>query len=166
MSLLSWRGTFVGLSIPVFLLGAVMWWLLGRHTGSPAATKQARGVDTGNANRAAPLGGHLSDRYGQTRIMVLVGIAVMFTKMPTAESYIAHSVPPRLRATVLGIYFFSGTEMSALLTPVIGKMVDSFGFRAAYLTIGAGMIIAATTCTMLFAWFKRRSEKPIEESVE
>ena len=83
---------------------------------------------------AAPLGGHISDRVGQSKTMMVVGIAfgpviiglflaptlavasvvmfifgvLMFVRMPTAESYIAHAVPVRKRSTVLGIYFFSG----------------------------------------------------------
>ena len=241
VSLVGWRGTFVGLSIPVFALGLIMWRPMRRHTETPsmgsadakAVKEETAGVErrrslphivvflvlTGTMGAivastvtflpllmadymghrselasallaiiysagffAAPLGGHISDRFGQTRVMILTGALIgpvvalfvfvpnlfllcltlllfgilMFTKMPTAEAYIAHAVPARMRATVLGIYFFSGTEVSALLTPAIGRLIDAFGFRTAFLAVACGMMCVAAVCTILFSVIKKR----------
>jgi MFS family permease len=240
VSLLGWRGTFVGLSVPVSLLGLLLWRLLRRHTQmspekpdgvrikdtTPSDTERRRSVPhivvflvlSGAMGAvvastvtflpllmvdhmgfrselasallaiiysagffAAPLGGHLSDRFGQTRVMIITGAMIgpvvalfaivpnlisvcvvllvfgilMFTKMPTAEAYIAHAVPAKMRATVLGIYFFSGTEVSALLTPAIGSLIDAFGFKVGFLVVAGGMVCVAAVCTALFGVIRR-----------
>jgi MFS family permease len=84
---------------------------------------------------------------------------LMFTKMPTAEAYIAHAVPREIRATVLGIYFFTGTEVSALLTPAIGKLIDTSGFRIAFLIVCAAMSAVAVASTVVLAALVKRSRE-------
>jgi MFS family permease len=130
---------------------------------------------------AAPLGGHISDLFGRRRVMIALGIAtgpaiaalliapypvafaalmlgigvLMFTKMPTAEAHIASEVPLRMRSTVLGIYFFSGMEGSALLTPFLGSIIDQHGFHTAFIGTAVVMAFVAVTCAVGLYLLKR-----------
>ena len=240
VSLVGWRGSFVSLSIPVFALGVMLFFLLRKHTlaGSGEAGSEENGrqdgagreagkpighiitflvftgltgamvsstisfiplllIDRFEANSqlasallaiiyssgfwAAPLGGHISDRIGQSKTMVVVGILIgpviiglvlspglvvaciamfffgvlMFVRMPTAESYVAHAVPIRMRSTVLGIYFFSGQEGAALLTPILGAVIDARGFSTGFIAIGICMLGVALICSVLLKRFDR-----------
>ncbi|NBF39434.1 MAG: MFS transporter, partial [Spirochaetes bacterium] len=120
---------------------------------------------------AAPLGGWFSDVFGRVPVMVAVGIllapllalipvtpfpalmfvlllaigTLMFARMPTAEAHIAAEISERRRSTVLGIYYFSGMEGSAVLTPILGSAIDRWGFGAALPGLGvllAGVVLA------------------------
>jgi len=65
--------------------------------------------------------------------------------MPTAEAHIAAEISERRRSTVLGIYYFSGMEGSAVLTPILGSAIDRWGFGAALPGLGvllAGVVLA------------------------
>ncbi len=129
----------------------------------------------------APLGGYLSDVIGRVRVMVIIGLAagplmaliifapfavplalllfsigiLMFSKMPTAEAHIAAVAPERLRATVLGIYFFSGMEGSAVLTPLLGAAIDRWGFNTGLIGIGALMLCIASICSVVLYALRR-----------
>jgi len=129
---------------------------------------------------AAPLGGYLSDRLGGVPVLIvgsflaipliyLLGvastvpalIAVMFaigivsnTRMPTSESYIVGHIPDRRRSTILGIYFFAGAEISGLLTPVVGYLIDRFGFYYSFNIVSATMAAITLACSVLL-WSNR-----------
>lgn len=121
---------------------------------------------------AAPLGGWLSDVFGRVPVMIGVGAllapllalipvtpfpalmfllllaigTLMFTRMPTAEAHIAAEISERHRSTVLGIYFFSGMEGSAVLTPLLGSAIDRWGFGAAFPGLGVVLAGAVLVC--------------------
>ena len=129
---------------------------------------------------AAPVGGYLSDRFGSitvllvvsfltipciyllgmasnttTLIVIMVAIGSVSTmRMPTSESYITGNTPKRRRATILGLYFFAGTEASGLLTPVIGSLIDRVGFHSTFTIASAVMGIVVVVCS-LFLWRNR-----------
>ena len=131
---------------------------------------------------AAPLGGLLSDRLGPTRVMmglalitgplflvtpwipfgVLFGVllllfgAIVYVKMPTAEMFIAASVPERLRGTILGVYFFSSVEGSALLTPLLGAMIDRWGFERSLGITGWAVLVITASVVAFFLATKRQ----------
>ena len=130
---------------------------------------------------AAPLGGWLSDTIGRVRVMVIIGLLagpvlaliilapfpfgmaalllllgmVMFTKMPTAEAHIASEVTEKHRTTVLGIYFFSGMEGSALLTPLLGAVIDRWGFNVGLLSMAGGLLSIVLVCAVALFWLRR-----------
>ncbi|MFW5717360.1 MAG: MFS transporter [Spirochaetota bacterium] len=134
---------------------------------------------------AAPLGGWLSDVLGRTRVMTIIGLltapvialvvvapfpialgflllgmgVLLFTKMPTAEAHIASEVSERYRTTVLGIYFFSGMEGSAILTPMLGAAIDRWGFRTGFLSLAAVMAAIAIVCGAGLVAIKRTGAK-------
>jgi MFS family permease len=131
---------------------------------------------------AAPLGGWLSDVFGRTRVMIVTGLLtapalalivvtpfplgmgmlllvigiLMFTKMPTAEAHIASEVSEKHRTTVLGIYFFSGMEGSAILTPLLGAAIDRWGFDTGLLGLAGGLLVIAVVCSTMLAVLHRR----------
>ncbi len=131
---------------------------------------------------AAPLGGLLSDRLGRVRVLVAAGLllapaivaitvlpfplpfaagllvlgVLMFVRMPTSEAHISATVEKRNRGTVLGIYFFSGAEGSAVLTPLLGATIDRWGFSAGILGMGALVLVAALVCGTAMYAIRRR----------
>ena len=135
---------------------------------------------------AAPLGGSMADRFGPLKVMVTIsflaaplifvlGLApsvisltvtmvcigmVSAARMPTSESYIFANSPEKRRATLLGIYYFSGTGVSGVLTPVIGGLADRIGFRTTYLYISFVMVAVALVFSLLI-WRNRERKQDI-----
>ena len=133
---------------------------------------------------AAPLGGFLSDRLGSIRVMLGLGLlagplflmtphisfgvpfavlllligTVVYVKMTTAETFIAASVPKRLRGTVLGIYFFSGVEGSALFTPLLGSMIDRWGFEKSFNLTGWVVLVFVVGAGVFFLASRRQNQ--------
>jgi len=129
---------------------------------------------------AAPLGGYFSDRFGSIPVLFVVSLfsiplvyllglatsvavlaVLMFAigiassaRMPTSESYITGNTPMRRRATVLGLYYFASTEVSGLLTPVMGILIDRWGFYSSFTTASAVMGVVVVTCSF-FLWRNR-----------
>ena len=132
---------------------------------------------------AAPLGGWLSDIFGRVRVMIAIGLlsapllalitvapfpvvmfilllaigTLMFTRMPTAEAHIAAEVSERHRTTVLGVYFFSGMEGSALLTPLLGSAIDRWGFEKALPGLAAALaaVVVVGGIVLVLAYRRR-----------
>jgi len=121
---------------------------------------------------AAPLGGWLSDRIGRVRmvltmsfflgpviymlnlvpygigfgaVLLVIGMILMM-RMPIAEAFIVSHSPAHLRSTILGIYFFSAIEGGGVLTPVIGYLIDQFGFYFSFTITGAAMVTVSFIC--------------------
>lgn len=129
---------------------------------------------------ASPLGGYLSDRVGSIRVtfavcfiagpvivlltvlpygwgtfvlLILLG-TVIFIRMSASETFIVSKTPPAIRSTVLGIYFFTGTEGGGILTPVVGYAIDRLGFQTAF-SIAGGAVFAVTLICSFLLWEKR-----------
>ncbi|MFC1898980.1 MFS transporter [Chloroflexota bacterium] len=129
---------------------------------------------------AAPLGGYLSDRIGTIPILltlsfmaapivyilglvsnVSIFIVVMivigfinFTRGPTSESFIAVHTPQHRRSTILGIYFFANAEVSGLLTPVVGRLIDWRGFKTSFNIVSISLAAVVAICSV-FIWRNR-----------
>ncbi len=123
---------------------------------------------------ASPLGGYLSDRLG--RIPMILGISfaagpviyllnlapyglgmgalliaigmIMYTRMPVSEAYIVSHTSRRNRSTILGIYYFAGMEGSGILTPVMGYLIDQFGFYTSFTIAGAALLTITLICSI------------------
>ncbi|MBW1998729.1 MAG: MFS transporter [Deltaproteobacteria bacterium] len=117
----------------------------------------------------SPVGGALSDRLGRkelilfsltlsgplffavTRSPLWVPLILslffygltMSARMPTTESLIADVVPVRRRTTVLGIYFFMTMETSGVITPIVGRLIDSYGLDPVFTGIAIGLCVVA-----------------------
>ena len=124
---------------------------------------------------ASPLGGYLSDRLGRVpvalvvclitgpviyllnlapyglgigAVLFIIGI-VMYIRMPVSEAYIVGQTSERRRSMILGIYYFSSMEGGGLLTPVMGSLIDRFGFHSSF-TIASAAIVTVTLICSLF----------------
>jgi len=71
--------------------------------------------------------------------------------MPVSESYIISQTPEHRRSTILGIYYFGGMEGMGMLTPVIGYLIDNFGFHIAFTIAGATIALVSLICS-IFLW--------------
>jgi MFS family permease len=124
---------------------------------------------------AAVAGGYLSDRIGRVRVVVLFGllagpalavldlsgsiVAVMaivlflgaghYVRSPAAESYIVGHTPAGKRSTVLGVYFFGSIEASGVLAPVVGFLIDRYGFHTSFLLSGVGLLLITVVCAVV-----------------
>ena len=130
---------------------------------------------------AHPLGGYLSDRFGRIQVIVTVvllsapaiyllnfvshglGISALlvvmgtliFMRMPAAESYIVSHTSQRHRSSVLGIYYFGNVEGIGIMTPVIGFLIDQYGFYTSF-SIASGTLAAVALVCGLILWRTRR----------
>jgi MFS family permease len=234
----SWHTPFIILTIPVVILGVVLYYLVGRQqritqqtlkatdentvskitkiewrilvpflvmsittgtlTGSVAAYYSLYLVDHFSLLApaaaalmavtpavgvlAAPLGGYLSDRFGGTSVMIVASLlagpllfmmkfvpnvaffvivllligGMNMTRMPTSESFLVSNIPPHRRSTMLGIYFFAGAEMSGVLTPFVGRLIDTRGFDMVFTIASVSLITIAVVCSILL-WRARGS---------
>ena len=123
---------------------------------------------------AGPLGGYFSDRFGSIPVSIAIcsiagpvivlftvlpyglGIytlllltgTVVFARMSAAETFIVSQAPPGSRSTILGIYYFAGTEGGGILTPLIGYTIDHLGFRAAFAITGGITFLVTLICSL------------------
>jgi len=124
---------------------------------------------------SAVAGGYLSDRIGRVRVVVLFGllagpavavldltgstIAVMgllvflgvgmYARAPASESYVVGHTPGGKRSTVLGMYYFGSMEGSGVLAPVLGYLIDHYGFSTSFLFTGIGLLVVAIVCAVI-----------------
>ena len=126
---------------------------------------------------AGPIGGYLSDRFGRVRVtlgasllagpiiyllgqvgagaaiyLVLLGVGMsLYLRMPVVEAFIISNTTERNRGSILGIYYFGSRGGPGLLTPVIGYLIDSFGYHTTFLVSGAVMVVITLVSTV-FLW--------------
>ena len=128
---------------------------------------------------AAVAGGYAADRLGNVRVVTILAVlsgpalvllgfggsdvlvlvlllcmgVALYARAPASESFILSHSPSRHRSTVLGFYFFGGMEGSGVLAPVVGYLIDRFGFSTAYAVSGVTMIVIALVCAgLLLRW--------------
>lgn len=127
------------------------------------------GLVAGAGVVGAPLGGALSDRLGRKQVILLslslagpllfvairapAGIwlplslaaygTIISARMPTMESLVADVVPPRRRATVLGIYYLLGQETSGVVTPLVGRLIDLRGLAPVFTGLALGLCLVS-----------------------
>ena len=123
----------------------------------------------------APLGGYLCDRLGPVTmllavcfllaplilllillplgtgiIVVLLAAGVCLTiRMPATEAYIVNNTSDDHRSTILGVYYFSAMESGGVLTPVVGYLIDHYGFPTTF-SLAAGSMLTITSISALF----------------
>jgi FSR family fosmidomycin resistance protein-like MFS transporter len=143
----------VGGMLQMAVMSFLPLYLVDKHSVSKELAGIVSGLVAGGGIIGAPLGGALSDRFSRRPIIILslvvagpllylltllpfgLPMLVLITvygmalsmRMPVMESVIADVVPPMQRGTALGIYFFFTQETTAVLSPVIGGLIDSYG---------------------------------------
>ena len=122
----------------------------------------------------SPLGGYLSDRLGTVPVTVavcfitgpviyllnlvpygfsfgalllIIGM-VMYIRMPAAEAHIISQTSERHRSTVLGIYYFGGMEGAGVVTPIIGHLIDQFGFYSSFTIASIALVVVTLLCAI------------------
>jgi len=130
---------------------------------------------------AAPAGGYLSDRIGKIPVILAVcfiagpvvfmlnlipygvgtwalllalGISLS-VRMPVIESYIVSHTSVSNRSTILGIYYFSAMEGGGVLTPIMGYLIDRFGFYSSFTLAGAALFVVSLICAV-WLWGNRQ----------
>jgi len=128
----------------------------------------------------SPLGGWLADRLGSIRVvlavcftagpaiflltvlpygwalggmLVFLGMSI-YSRMSASESFIIKQTPIRSRSTILGIYYFTAMEGGGVLTPVVGYLIDRFGFTAAFAMAGGALLTITLLCSF-WLWERR-----------
>lgn len=172
--ILIFMSTFVGAT--VMSVGAFIPLYMVDHFGvseGQAAVFLAILYSTGIV--ASPLGGYLSDRWGTvpvilgasllagpaifllnlapygwgvSAVLVVMGITI-FIRMPATESYIISHTPAQHRSTIFGVYYFFAMESGGVLTPIIGYLIDQFGFYLSFTIMGAVTAAVSIICAML-----------------
>jgi len=123
---------------------------------------------------AAPLGGYLSDRWSRVPVVLFVCLLTgpliyalnvvpygwgiiclllimgmtLYVRMPVSEAYIVDQTSERHRSKILGIYFFGSMESGGVLTPVMGYVVDRFGFYFSFTIAGAFVVVVTLACSL------------------
>jgi len=123
----------------------------------------------------SPLGGYISDRLGRIPLVVssclisafvlymlnwapyywgLAGLALlhgmaMYTRMPVSEAYIMGETTERNRSLVYGIYYFSMTETSAVFAPIMGYLMDNYGFSNCFTWASIAIVVVTLILTPL-----------------
>jgi MFS family permease len=85
-------------------------------------------------------------------ILIILGMA-MYLGMPVVEAYIISHTSERRRSTVLGIYYL-GSRGGPAIAPVIGYLIDRYGFYSAFSMVGATMAAVTLVCA-IFLWGSR-----------
>jgi MFS family permease len=129
---------------------------------------------------AGPIGGYLSDRYGNVPLMLAVSLAAgpvivllslgthwwllpiallamgtcMYVAMPLSEVYVINNAKNSNRSTILGIYYFASRGGPGILMPIIGQLIDQYNFSTAFAWVGAALFVIVLVCS-LFLWGTR-----------
>ncbi len=122
----------------------------------------------------SPLGGYLSDRFGTIPMILTVCLlsgpiiyllnlvhspyimailllaigVIIYTRMPVSEAFIIGETPEQNRSSVLGIYYFGSMEGGGILTPVMGYLIDHFGFHLSFTMAGAVVVTVTFICSI------------------
>jgi nitrate/nitrite transporter NarK len=121
---------------------------------------------------AGPLGGYLSDRFGPVPVtvgmflvsapfiyllnivpfgVVLVAVLIILQlvvsmRMAIAQVFVINHTQERHQSTLVGILFFSSSEVGSVLVPALGKLIDLFGFYVSFSISAAATLIVTIGC--------------------
>ena len=135
-------------------------------------------------------GGWLADKWGRrnaiflslvlfgpvvfllTRLQYGFALAIVFVlfgwlmsmRETTMQTYLMVNTPPKIRATVFGIYFGFGQQGSSIMQPIAGNYMDNVGISSAfniisYITVGFSLLSLAIALE-LGKRFKRIKPNP------
>ncbi|MFH1485637.1 MAG: MFS transporter [Chloroflexota bacterium] len=132
--------------------------LVDKRSVSPFLAAAMLGLFRGSGLIGAPLGGFLCDRIGRPPLILMALIAAgpllfllaflpfsfafvlalfafgasIAVMPPTVQSLIMDRIPRGQIGLVIGIYFFLGSELSGLVTPLLGYLIDTIGLESSY----------------------------------
>lgn len=121
---------------------------------------------------AGPLGGYLSDRLGRIPVMlvtclvagfaiyflslapnfiaicaiVLVIGATVYIRFPVSEAFIIGETTVRNRSTIYGMFYFAMQETNAIIAPIVGLLIDRFGFHSTFTILSLSVVAITLVC--------------------
>jgi len=155
-------------------------YLVDKHNIAPASAAMLLSIIRGGGIVGSLLGGWLSDKWGRRKtvylaiavtgpflylltilpfnplliaLFVTFGV-VMYVRSPAIQTLLMDTIPPQLRATVLGVYFFFGMEGKSVIQPVAGYFMDILGIGEVFTIIA--LISVALAVVALFLAIKPR----------
>lgn len=167
-------------SLSVSLMSFMTLYAVDSFGISAAAAAILVAINNSTGLWASPIGGTVSDRlghipsllisclatgpiiflmtitpYGVWFIVVLLFWGVMNSiRMPNTESFIINNVSVKRRSTILGIYYFSTHHGSGILAPVLGYIIDHYGYTTGF-NLVAATALGLTIVVGAFLWQSR-----------
>ncbi|MDF1592260.1 MAG: MFS transporter [Desulfobacterales bacterium] len=131
---------------------------------------------------ASLMGGILSDRLGSVPVVLTVcfitgpviyllnfmpaalgvgGILFVlgicnYIRTPVTETYLVSRTSEKNRSKVLGVYYFSNIEGGGVLTPVLGFLIDRYGFYTSFSIAGTTVFVLFLIC---WVWLRGSRNK-------
>lgn len=84
-------------------------------------------------------------------ILLLFSGVTSFISMPVSEAYIMGQTSARRRSTVYGIYYFAMQQAGGVFAPLVGIIIDRYGFHTCFV-IASAISIGATLVCAPFLW--------------
>lgn len=169
--------------IPLFLVDV-------RHLSDSASSMWVTVIRLGGLVGSL-FGGWLTDKWGRRNaiflsLIVFGPVVFLLVKLPlgfalavvfvlfgwlmsmretTMQTYLMVNTPPRIRATVFGIYFGFGQQGSSIIQPVAGGYMDKIGITSVYNVI-ADITLGLSLLSLVMAfeiwkrcqwWFRRKT---------
>jgi MFS family permease len=131
---------------------------------------------------AGPIGGYLSDRVGRVPIIIVTSLingfliylmplvgwglgffAILFSfglsnalRWPVAEVFIMEQTTSRYRSTLFGIYYFTMHYTGAVFAPMMGSIIDKWGFDVCFTIASVAVLVVTAVCSLLLRGNQRR----------
>ncbi len=123
---------------------------------------------------AGPVGGYLSDRIGRVPIIIITGLfsggliyfiplvgwgfsffTLLFLiglsnalRWPVSEVFIMEQTTSRYRSTLFGVYYFTMHYTGAIFAPIMGTIIDRWGFNVCFTLASSTMIVVTGVCAI------------------
>jgi len=80
-------------------------------------------------------------------VLFLMGINNAF-RMPASEAFIMAQAPARRRSTIYGVYYFSMQYTGAVFAPIMGYLIDEFGFISCFTIASVTTVVVTLACSV------------------
>jgi len=126
---------------------------------------------------AGPVGGWISDKIGSTKVIIVSGVlsglmifvlkevqlgislyavlwamgVIQAVRFPVTEVFIMSQSPAKYRSTIYGVYYTTMQYTGAIFAPVIGTLIDRFGYATMFNYCGIA-VMAMAVLTSIFIW--------------
>jgi MFS family permease len=81
-------------------------------------------------------------------LLMIIGMSQNLN-LPIVEAYVISNTPRKRRSTILGIYYFGSRGGSGVAAPIIGFLIDRFGFYTSFTLVAATIVAVTIVCGLL-----------------
>ena len=78
-------------------------------------------------------------------LLMIIGMSQNLN-LPMVEAYVISSTSKKRRSTILGIYYFGSRGGSGVAAPIIGFLIDRFGFYTGFTLVAAAIVAVTIVC--------------------